>query len=442
MIDNEKIKYIIDQIKSYYDLKLCSDRKTIVTLTYIICKVCDVKIREKMTRDYVELNIHKFDSCEPSKSARVNTKIAFYWIDQFIFAMNHMADFHVLVKALGSACELMDRYNNNHKECVIHLTKFRLMDDLFLAALNHTRDLIPMIACNFIIPDDDIRNSIMRIKKEYGYIILGYVSENRAPTYDRPRSNLNMETMLHKLMYDLAIQDYELVRINGDFYPLDREIHNLHVIYIMSSWNEDDNFNLVDINEEERERILREKKFTDSYTLKKEHEMTEKGYVSVDVAADAVVITHSKDRPRILLVTRAKEPGAGLYALPGGHVDVNDPTLLHTAMRELEEETGLNMIDSYPSFHKPTLSSDGIIFDSIDRCDHKRIITHAFTWILDVEHDEIFVRGNDDAQDAIWVPLITVLRYFRNRMHDDHYDILAQVYKNNYKMMGWPNVIS
>lgn len=53
------------------------------------------------------------------------------------------------------------------------------------------------------------------------------------------------------------------------------------------------------------------------------------------VAATAVVDDHS-----VLLIERGRPPSEGTWALPGGHIEANEPPA-HAAARELEEENGL-----------------------------------------------------------------------------------------------------
>ncbi|UYM05086.1 NUDIX hydrolase [Solicola gregarius] len=57
------------------------------------------------------------------------------------------------------------------------------------------------------------------------------------------------------------------------------------------------------------------------------------------LAAGAVV---QDDRGRVLLVLRAREPEAGRWTIPGGHLESGE-TLEECARREVFEETGLEI---------------------------------------------------------------------------------------------------
>jgi 8-oxo-dGTP diphosphatase len=57
------------------------------------------------------------------------------------------------------------------------------------------------------------------------------------------------------------------------------------------------------------------------------------------VTVDVVIVTRGKD-PQVLLIRRKHEPFAGMWAIPGGFVDM-DESLEAAARRELREETGV-----------------------------------------------------------------------------------------------------
>ena len=59
------------------------------------------------------------------------------------------------------------------------------------------------------------------------------------------------------------------------------------------------------------------------------------------VATDVVIFTVRDERLELLLIKRANDPFRGIWALPGGFLDI-DEDLEACARRELEEETGLS----------------------------------------------------------------------------------------------------
>src|ERR1017187_10973735 len=62
-------------------------------------------------------------------------------------------------------------------------------------------------------------------------------------------------------------------------------------------------------------------------------------------AAVAIVLARSPEES-ILLIRRAErqgDPWSGHWSFPGGRRDPQDPDLLHTALRELDEECGIRL---------------------------------------------------------------------------------------------------
>ena len=62
----------------------------------------------------------------------------------------------------------------------------------------------------------------------------------------------------------------------------------------------------------------------------------------------------------VVLIQRRKQPYEGMWALPGGHLTVGDPSLEAAAQRETQEETGLNIplhlfqqVQTYEDFEDP-----------------------------------------------------------------------------------------
>ena len=107
------------------------------------------------------------------------------------------------------------------------------------------------------------------------------------------------------------------------------------------------------------------------------------------LTADCVVFGCSEDGSRaLLLVLRGNEPYKGMWALPGGFMEM-DETLEACARRELQEETGLTL-----SSPLTELGS----FSHVDRDPRGRTVTVAFVAMTELGT----VKGSDDAAAAQW----------------------------------------
>lgn len=131
------------------------------------------------------------------------------------------------------------------------------------------------------------------------------------------------------------------------------------------------------------------------------------------VTVDAVV----EQSGHILVVKRGAEPGKGLWALPGGHLEP-DETLMDGVLRELREETKIKVPNPVlrGSIHTTHM------FDDPHRSTIGRVITFA-AHIKLVDNTKLpKVKGSDDAIAAKWIP-ISELR--EDQMFDDHYHVVS-----------------
>jgi len=106
------------------------------------------------------------------------------------------------------------------------------------------------------------------------------------------------------------------------------------------------------------------------------------------VGVGAVVIKDGK----VLLVKRGIAPSKGMWAIPGGSLELGE-TLQQGAEREILEETGV-VVEAGKPFYS---------FDFFERDDDDRIRFHYV--IVDMMADYISgdVQGADDALEARWV---------------------------------------
>lgn len=134
--------------------------------------------------------------------------------------------------------------------------------------------------------------------------------------------------------------------------------------------------------------------------------------------ADAVV----ECLGHILLIKRKFTPGAGSWALPGGHKNTNE-TFLQCALRELKEETNLRIPE--PVLIGSIKSTR--LFDNPRRSSGIPKLTLAAHIVVKPNPDGSLPRanGSDDAAETRWLPVSDVLNKYR--LHDDHSDIISEM---------------
>lgn len=107
------------------------------------------------------------------------------------------------------------------------------------------------------------------------------------------------------------------------------------------------------------------------------------------VTADIIVLKTVNNQQFVLLIERKFPPFKGMWALPGGFMNM-DETLEEAALRELEEETGISGV-ILEQFHT---------FSSIDRDPRHRTITTVF--IGHINDNTIELEAGDDAANVNW----------------------------------------
>lgn len=108
------------------------------------------------------------------------------------------------------------------------------------------------------------------------------------------------------------------------------------------------------------------------------------------IACDCVVFGFDGSGLQILLIERGNEPCKGMWAFPGGFMQI-DETAEACARRELREETTLDI---------RMLKQLGA-FSGIHRDPRERVVSIAFYALVQPSA----VTGGDDASDARWYPI-------------------------------------
>jgi 8-oxo-dGTP diphosphatase len=125
------------------------------------------------------------------------------------------------------------------------------------------------------------------------------------------------------------------------------------------------------------------------------------------VAADIVVFCRQSSTYHVLLIQRKNDPYKLMWALPGGFLEPEED-LKDCALRELQEETGLNLNDimQVGAYGKPGRDPRG------------RVISIAFVSVLPEPLPLLYPA--DDAAQAAWFELTNL-----PAMAFDHEQIIA-----------------
>jgi bifunctional NMN adenylyltransferase/nudix hydrolase len=123
----------------------------------------------------------------------------------------------------------------------------------------------------------------------------------------------------------------------------------------------------------------------------------------------------------ILLVQRKAAPGKGLWALPGGYIQMTEK-LVDAMLRELDEETKIKV-------PKAVLAGSIVRAETYDdpyRSVRGRTITRAYHIKLADQEKLPKIKGSDDARDAKWFQLSEFMK-MRNQLFEDHFDLVCHM---------------
>ena len=131
------------------------------------------------------------------------------------------------------------------------------------------------------------------------------------------------------------------------------------------------------------------------------------------IAADCIVFGFTAEGLQLLLIERKNEPCTGMWAFPGGFMDI-DETAEAAALRELKEETGL-VVRQIKQFGA---------FSTVKRDPRERVVSIAYYTVTQPAE----VHGGDDARKAEWFPLRAL-----PPLAFDHKEILLSALMQLYK---------
>ena len=131
------------------------------------------------------------------------------------------------------------------------------------------------------------------------------------------------------------------------------------------------------------------------------------------LCVDLVVLIDNKDSYKLLTIKRKNEPYKGYNALPGGVIDENE-TILDAALRELKEETSLEVDNLFfvGYFDKPYRDPR-----------NKNCTSYVYCKIL---NEKPIVKASDDATDCEWIEISYDGEISDVEMAFDHADMIKK----------------
>lgn len=178
--------------------------------------------------------------------------------------------------------------------------------------------------------------------------------------------------------------------------------------------------------------------------LKIKKEAASLKYPPIYVCADALLLAETAKKTYILLIKRNGKIGNGQFAMPGGYVNQNETTY-QAALRELQEETGIQFSIDIPKNNNPILRNvSSYIADYPSRSVRGRVISHVYMFniyannngvekmILDTSiDDDYIISAGDDAGEVFWLDVNEINKH-RSLFFEDHFLIIWKMLNDYY----------
>lgn len=147
-------------------------------------------------------------------------------------------------------------------------------------------------------------------------------------------------------------------------------------------------------------------------------------YERPSVTVDIIIFALVQDDLQVLLIRRKHAPFAGMWAIPGGFIHM-DESLEDAAARELAEETGVTdvYIEQLYTFGNP------------DRDPRTRVIT--VTYFALVPYGAINHRPGDDASETAWFSMFDLPELAFDHQEILNYALTRLRYKLEYTAVGF-----
>ncbi len=143
------------------------------------------------------------------------------------------------------------------------------------------------------------------------------------------------------------------------------------------------------------------------------------------LTVDVVIFTLRENRLHVLLIQRADEPFAGMWALPGGFVRMEE-SLEDAALRELQEETGLQQAYLEQLY----------TYGELERDPRGRVVTVTYFALIPADAP-IRAEGGSDASQAGWFPIDELPRLAFDHAEIANYALRRLRYKLEYSAVGF-----